>query len=283
MKKEEAIKILQKELRLKRYATSTIDTYTACLVSLFNHFKNHKSQITLDDLKDYLLTIKTQSYHKQMVATIHHFYKLVLKRPIKLEDLPYPRPTHYLPQILSVQEIHRMMARISNLKHRCILQLMYSCALRVSEPTRIDVAYIDFDRQVLFVKAAKGFKDRIVPIPSETLSLLFTYINTYRVKKRLFEGQGGDYTTRSIQQIFHRAVKAANIYKSVTSHCLRHSRATHLCDAKVDIYKVKEFLGHYDIKTTEKYLHLSKLSLCDHIAEADKILANTLIKQLEAA
>lgn len=283
MTKLEAIQCFQRELQVNRYARTTVDNYTSCLISFLNHYRQFNGYKTGNDIKDFLITVNARSYHKQMTATLRLFYALVVKKEIDLSDIPYPRPSHYLPQILSVQEVDRIMRCVTNLKHRAILQIMYSCALRVSEPTRIDVSHIDFDRETLFVKDGKGSKDRIVPVPGETLDLMFTYINTYRPKRRLFEGQGGDYTTRSIQQMFHKAVRQAGIYKTVSSHSLRHSRATHLCDAGVDIYKLKDFLGHNNIKTTELYLHLSKLSLVNHIAAADRLIAQSLLLQLEAA
>lgn len=283
MTKLESIQNFQRELQVKRYAHTTVDNYTTCLISFLNHYHRFNGYKSTNDIKDFLITIQTRSYHKQMTATLRLFYTLIVKKEVDLSDIPYPRPTHYLPQILSVQEIDRLMRCIPNLKHRAVLQLMYACALRASEPTKIDMPHVDFDRRTLFIKGSKGAKDRVVPVPAETLDLLFTYINTYRPKKRLFEGQGGDYTTRSIQQIFHKAVRRAGIIKTVSTHSLRHSRATHLCDVKVDIYKLKEFLGHNNIKTTEIYLHLSKLSLVNHLAEADKLIAATLFKQLEAA
>ena len=87
----------------------------------------------------------------------------MLKRPISLDNLPYPRPTHYLPEILSVEEVNRLMQSIPNLKHRTILQLMYSCALRVSEPTKIDVWHVDFDRKELMIKNGKYKQTKTLP------------------------------------------------------------------------------------------------------------------------
>jgi integrase/recombinase XerD len=121
-------------------------------------------------------------------------------------------------------------------------------------------------------------------LPVETLTLLRTYVNEYKPKSYLFEGWGGQmYSVRSIQQTFKASLKKAGIYRAITPHGLRHSRSTHLCDAGVDIYKLKDFLGHADIKTTQIYLHLSKLSLVNHIAAADKLIAQSLLLQLEAA
>ncbi len=282
MTKNEWILQLRRELNLRNYASSTIETYSSCLsVFLFN-YSRYNSFKSIEDIKSFLITIRNANYHKQFTATIHHFYKLVLKKPLNLSDIPYPRKTHYLPQILSLQEADRLITCTHNIKHRAILQIMYSCALRISEVVAVLIPHIDSSRRLLLVKGAKGFKDRYVYLPQQTIELLRSYVRQFKPKKFLFEGWGCQYySTRSIQQIFRASLRKAKFYKSVTPHSLRHSRATHLCDAGIDIYKLKDFLGHNNIKTTEIYLHLSKLSLINHIEAADKILAQSLLKQLE--
>lgn len=276
MTKLEYIQNFQRELLVRRYACTTIDNYTSCLITFFDHYHKFNGYKSDSDIKDFLITIKTRSYHKQMTATLRLFYTLVVKKEIDLSDIPYPRRSYPLPQILSVQEVDRLMRCTVNLKHQAVLQLIYACALRLSEATTLMVSHVDFDRQMLYIHNGKGSKDRYVPVPTETLNLLLTYINTYRPKKRLFEGRHDDYTVRSIQQVFYKSLRLTGIIKTVSVHSLRHSRATHLCDAGVDIYKIKDFLGHRNIHTSEIYLHLSKTSLCNHITKADTLIAQSL-------
>lgn len=281
MTKNQWIDKFKKELRLRWYAQSTNDTYSGCLSVILNQYKQHNGYKTLDDIKAFMLKITNQNYDKCFRATFHHFFKLVLHKPISLEDLPYPRKTHYLPSILSIQEVQRLINATNNIKHRAILQLIYSGALRISEPINIEcnknICHIDKDRRELLIKGAKGYKDRIVPLPEDTIELLRNYCKQWKPQKFLFEGQKGDrYTSRSIQQVFNQAKRKAGIFKRVTPHSLRHSRATHLCEAGIDIYKIKDLLGHNNIKTTEIYLHLSKQSLGKHIANADAIIAQAL-------
>lgn len=266
---------LRRELSLLKYADSTISTYSSCLkvfLQAHNKFNHYHS---IEDVKSFLLTIPNANYHKQMVATLHHFYRRVVKQPLSLQDIPYPRKTHYLPEIFNVQEVYKLILAIPNLKHKAIIQLMYSCALRIGELVNIQVAHIDGVRQLLLVKGAKGFKDRYVPIPEPTLILLRNYFKQYKPKKFLFEGQekvSEQYSVRSIQQIFHRACKAIRIKKKVTPHCLRHSRLTHLKEAGMDIYELKEIAGHNQIETTEIYLHLAKETLVNRVSLADQHL-----------
>ena len=268
---------LQRELKLRKYANSSIDTYSSCLRVFLSQHKKFNSYQDIEDVKSFLLTISNSNYHKQMVATIHHFFGEVLRRPLTIFDIPYPRKTHYLPEILSLQEVYRMIGTIKNIKQKAIIQLMYSCALRIGEIVKLKLPNIDSDRMLVLVKGAKGFKDRYVPLPMPTLQLLRSYYKLYYPHKWLFEGQfHEEYSVRSIQLIFHRAIKEAKIYKRVTPHCLRHSRLTHLKEAGVDIHELKLIAGHNNIKTTEIYLHLAKESLVNRVAMADQLLASII-------
>jgi len=271
------------ELTALKYADSTIETYASCL-GIFLHAMNGKPKpLPFEEIKIFLGAIKNQNYHKQFTAAIRHFYKLVLKKPVNFEDIPYPRATNYLPEIFSIQEISRLVNSYQNLKHRAIIQLFYSCALRIGEIINIELSHIKSDTRLLRVKGAKGFKDREVPIPADTLELLKSYYiaEKNKPKKWLFEGQYNEqYSVRSIQQVFWQGVHRIGINRAVKPHSLRHSRATHLHDAGIDIKDVSDFLGHQQIKTTaDFYLKLSKKTLSSRIAQADVILSAVLIPE----
>lgn len=277
-RKQQLIHQLKRELELRNYAQSSISVYGSCLAVFLTAMAGKPAPLDIEHVKTFLLTITNQNYHKQMVATIHHFYRLVLKQPLSLKDIPYPRATHYLPQIFNVVEYAALVGSISNLKHRAIIQVMYACALRIGEVVAIKIEHVDGVRGLLMVKGAKGFKDRYVPIPCETLELLRNYFKVYYPKVWLFEGQySGQYSVRSIQQVFYRQCRAIGMRKRVTPHSLRHSRLTHLKEAGVDIYELKEIAGHNNIKTTEIYLHLAKSALSARIAQADSILSQVMV------
>lgn len=283
----ELINQLKLELRIRKYAASTIDTYSSCLAVFLRAMNGKQKPLPLNEIKMFLAGIANQNYHKQFTATIHHFYSLVLHQPLSLQDIPYPRKTEYLPEIFSVEEIHRLVNSYSNLKHRCIIQLMYSCALRIGEVTNILLPHINKDRLILRVAGAKGFKDREVPIPAATMQLIISYYKSEKDKPRkyLFEGWGHQqYSIRSIQQLFHQGCRRIGIRRKVKPHSLRHSRATHLHEAKVDIKDIKDLLGHSHIKTTaDYYLKLSKKTLCNRIAEADNIISSIFNNQKQLA
>lgn len=279
--------LLQKfrlELQCRKYATSSIETYSSCLTVFLKAMNGKPKPLPFEEVKRFLAGIKNQNYHKQFTATIRHFYQLVLNQPFNIADIPYPRPTHYLPEIFSVQEINRLTSSYTNLKHRAIIQLMYSCALRIGEVVNIKLTHLNSDRLIVRVAGAKGFKDREVPVPAATMELLKNYYRTEKEKpiKWLFEGWGHQqYSVRSIQQLFHQGCNRIGIKRNLKPHSLRHSRATHLHEAGIDIKDISDFLGHSQIKTTaDFYLKLSKKTLIHRIIQADNILASSSYTQL---
>lgn len=280
---QQLIQKFRLELQCRKYASSSIETYTSCLAVFFRAMAGKPKPLPFDEVKKFLAGIQNQNYHKQFTATIRHFYQHVLKQPFNMADIPYPRPTNYLPEIFSVQEVARLAASYNNLKHRAIIQLMYSCGLRIGEVVNIQLSHINKDRLILRVAGAKGFKDREVPIPSATMQLIISYYQSEKEKPRkwLFEGWGHQqYSVRSIQQLFYQGCKRIGIHRRVKPHSLRHSRATHLHEAGVDIKDIQDFLGHSHIKTTaDYYLKLSKKTLVDRIANADAIIKTVLDNQ----
>lgn len=272
---QELIHQFKKELQLRKYADRSVKTYADCLAVFLRAMNGKPKPLPIECIKDFLLTINNQNYHRQFTATIHHFYKLVLKTSLSLEDIPYPRKTDYMPEIFSVQEVYKLINGYTNLKHRTIIGMFYACALRIGEIPNILLSHINYDRSVMRIKNAKGFKDRDVCVPKDTLVMIQNYIEKYKPKKWLFEGQYGEqYAVRSIQQIFWQGVNRLGINRAVKPHSLRHSRAVHLKETNIDIKDISDLLGHYHIKTTaDFYLKMAKQSLGNRIAQADAILS----------
>ncbi|MBT7145259.1 MAG: tyrosine-type recombinase/integrase [Bacteroidetes bacterium] len=145
-----------------------------------------------------------------------------------------------------------------NLKHKCILSIIYSAGLRVSEAISLKVKDIDSDRGMIIIRQSKGKKDRISLLSNKILLLLRTYYSLYKPKEYLFEGsKGGKYTSSSIHKIVKKAANEANITKTVSTHTLRHSFATHLLEQGVSLRYIQTILGHESSKTTEIYTHVS--------------------------
>jgi len=167
-----------------------------------------------------------------------------------------------LPNILTVDEVRRIINSITNLKHRAIISIIYSCGLRISEAVNLKINDIDSSAMTVKIVNAKGRNDRIVMLSEKLLSLLREYFKEYKPKVYLFEGQQGEqYSTRSIQQIFNNAVKKVGIKKKVTVHSLRHSFESHLLDNGTDIRFIQELLGHKHLSTTQIYTHINPVSI----------------------
>lgn len=151
-----------------------------------------------------------------------------------------------------------MIEGINNLKHKCLVSLIYSAGLRRSELLNLKVGDIDSNRLTIRILNAKGGKDRMTTLSKYLLIMLREYYKEYRPKEYLFEGQqGGKYSAVSVLNIVKSAAKKANIGQHVTPHTLRHSFATHLLEEGTDLRRIQSLLGHNSLKTTEIYTHVA--------------------------
>lgn len=255
------------KLRLQRYAPSSIKTYKNALSKFLIAFqKQDLEQVTVQQVQLFIHHLQTKHnispvYQKQILASITKFYLLYHNRKLELSPLYPKRKSKPLPKHLTVSEIKRLLQQCANLKHLCILKILYGCGLRVSEVLALKIADIDSDAMCLMVREAKGKKDRALPLPQTLLYNLRQYNLAYRPEVYLFEGQkGGKYTAKSIQNFIKKYAQEAKIRKTVTPHMLRHSYATHQLENGVNIRYVQELLGHNSIKTTELYTHVTKIS-----------------------
>jgi site-specific recombinase XerD len=168
-----------------------------------------------------------------------------------------------------------MFAAVPNIKHKAILFTAYGAGLRVSEAVNLRIKDIDSKRMQIFVEKAKGKKDRVVPLSLLVLDVLRQYIRMQDPMPRhyLFTAPNGTdaYSERSAQKIFQTAKQKAGIKKDISFHSLRHSFATHLLEKGIDVKYIKELLGHFDIRTTERYLHVSKEKLINIISPLDSL------------
>jgi len=272
---------LKQELLLRGYSPSTIRTYMnemrVFLIAIGNH---PATEYTPQQLRDYLqycyetLKLSENTLHSRINA-LKFYFEQVLKREKFFWNIPRPQKPLQLPKLLNETELTRLFNSLSNKKHKAMLFTAYSSGLRVSEVARLMLADIDAERMQIHVRHAKGKKDRYVNLSPVLLDILRQYIKQEvpPPKEYLFEsGQTGKaYPTRTIQQIFSNAKKKAGILKEVGIHSLRHSFATHLLDKGTDIRYIKDLLGHFDIRTTERYLHVSKKQLVNVISPFDDL------------
>jgi len=251
------------KLELKRYSSSTVKTY----VYFFEYFLNQYPDTDLqsfdeNDIREFLQKLvqegKSNSYINQAVNAIKFYFEVVLGMPNRFYSIERPRKEKKLPTVISKKDVSNMINSISNLKHKCIVSLLYASGLRLNELLNLKIKDIDSSRMIIFVRAGKGNRDRYTILGESILTDLREYYKIYDPKDYLFEGaSGGKYTHTSVQMTVKRAAKNAGILKKVTPHTLRHSFATHLLENGTDLRYIQSLLGHSSSTTTEIYTHVA--------------------------
>ena len=278
---------MEQQLKLKAYSRSTIKTYLNEMAQLLQTINNIPAdELTPEHLKRYMvycfetLLLKENTLHSRINA-MKFYYEQVLGREKFFWEIPRPKQSLHLPKVLSEREMGKHFKSIENIKHKAIVFTAYSAGLRVSEVVNLKIKDIDSGRMTLFIEKAKGKKDRIVNLSPLLLDILRSYLRQMKTKPQhyLFEGEipGEPYSIRSAQQIFHEAKRKAGIQKEISFHGLRHSFATHLLEKGVDIRYIKDILGHFDIKTTERYTHVSKRMLVNISSPLDDLFSRGVI------
>ncbi|OFY67010.1 MAG: hypothetical protein A3H98_08930 [Bacteroidetes bacterium RIFCSPLOWO2_02_FULL_36_8] len=191
---------------------------------------------------------------------------------MNIELIHRPKRYNPLPQVLSACEVTQIINVLENIKHKCMLSLIYSAGLRRSELLHMKIKDIDSQRMQLRILHSKGRKDRITPLSETALKLLRQYYLKYKPKDYLFEGQQGEqYSERSLALVLKNACLKAGIKKKVNLHMLRHSYATHLLEGGTDLRYIQELLGHKSSRTTEIYTHVSQKAINKIISPLDKL------------
>ena len=253
----------------KRYSPSTIKTYSEALKSFLIFYREKPiAEITNEDViiynNEYILKNNlSASYQNQIVNAIKLFFQTIRETKMMVDKIHRPKRAKLLPNVLSKEEIKLILNAHSNIKHKMMLSLIYSCGLRCGELLALKPVHIDSKRNIVLLKNSKGQKDRIVPLSPFILEMLREYYKLFKPKTYLFEGQtaGMAYDSRSLQLILKQALQKTGITKPATLHWLRHSYATHLLESGTDLRYIQELLGHSSSKTTEIYTHVSTKSL----------------------
>ena len=268
-------------LKLKSYSTSTIKTYRNEFMQLLQLLKTKPAaELTAEELKRYMVfameqqRISENTAHSRLNA-LKFYYEQVLGKEKFFWEIPRPKKAMILPKLLNEAEIRKLFNALTNIKHKAMLFTAYRAGLRVSEIVNLKIADIDSGRMQILIERGKGKKDRYVNLSPILLDILREYMTKYKPRPRvyLFESDStrGAYPTRTVQQIFSNAKNKAGIKKELGIHSLRHSFATHLLDKGTDIKYIKDLLGHFSIKTTERYLHVSKQQLVNIISPFDDL------------
>ena len=259
----------EQKLILQRYSPSSIRNYKSAVKSFLEVAEkkfSHPNELDEVSIEKYVLW-KVQrhkigsSQQRMIVASIDKFYASIYNKKLNIKHLYPARKSYSLPNYLTINEVKSLTSSLENIKHRCIIKLLYGSGLRLSELLHLKVTDIDSESMIIHIKNSKGNKDRVVMLSKALLEELRIYFIKYKPIDFLFEGQsGGMYSPKSVQVIVKNAASKAGIKKKVTPHTLRHSFATHLLEAGTDIRFIQQLLGHSSIKTTEIYTHIADVT-----------------------
>jgi integrase/recombinase XerD len=255
-------------MQLRRYAATTQKAYLEAVCGLAKHFMIAPDRLSTTQVQDYILHLLTQRrlrWNSVNVITtgLKFFYAHVVDRPDVAPAIPPRRTPHPLPEVLSAQELERLFAVTTNRKHRALFMTTYAAGLRVSETIGLQPRHIDSQRMVIRVEHGKRDKDRYTLLSARLLQELRDYWRAERPALWLFPSRDpqrhlNDETARTV---FLKAKAKAGITKGGNIHCLRHSFATHLLEAGVDLRTIQVLLGHASILTTSRYLRVTRQTL----------------------
>jgi integrase/recombinase XerD len=260
------------DMQLRGLSPLTQRAYLQAVKQFAQYYGKSPDHITDEELRQYFLYLYNHKHVARSTATvalcaIKFLFEHTLRQPWPTLDLLRPRPTHKLPIVLSIDEVWRILVQLRLPSYRACLSTIYTCGLRLHEGASLQVSQIDSARMQLHIRDGKGNKDRYVPLPPRTLSLLRAQWLTHRNPVWLFPTTahaGYDPHTapvplsdRGVRKAFHAAVQASGVTKAACVHTLRHSWATHLLEAGVNLRTIQVWLGHRSPTTTALYTHLT--------------------------
>jgi integrase/recombinase XerD len=275
------------ELRLKRMSEKTIKNYVLYVKQLAKYYKRSPDKINREEVKKFLhhLQVEKQLSPNTLniaYCAIRFFYMNVIQAGWVVNGIARFKRDKSKPVVLDKSEVESILNVTWNLKHKTIFALIYSAGLRVGEAAELKMSHVDTNRMQLFIKGAKGGVDRYAILSPTTLELLQEYIKKYKPVDYLFYAASKDkmkhFSVRAIQRAFQDARFKAQITKEASVHSLRHSFATHLLEAGVNLHHIQLLMGHHSTKTTLIYLHVRRIDLMNIKSPLDtydyKILNN---------
>ncbi|MBL4703312.1 MAG: tyrosine-type recombinase/integrase [Flavobacteriales bacterium] len=266
------------KLEQKRYAMNTANTYISCFDKFMNRFTD-KDLLAISevDINAYLHELSVSqtstSYLNQMLNSIKFYYEIVMNMPNRFYSIDRPIKEKRLPKPISKLDVIALINGTNNIKHRCIVSLLYSAGLRRQELINMELTDIDPGRMTVRVNAGKGKKDRITILSKTFLEDLRKYLAKHKPVYYLFEGPpGAKYSAASVGKIVKYAALKARLSQHVTPHMLRHSFATHLLEAGTDLRYIQSLLGHSSVKTTEIYTQVSMSHIGSIVSPLDSVI-----------
>jgi site-specific recombinase XerD len=256
------------DLRIRNFSPRTIEAYVARVAQFARHAGKSPTLLGPEDVRRYQMSLidrkRSWAMFNQTSCALRFLYTVTLRKKWMLEHIPFPRQDRRLPVVLSAGELARFFAAVRNARHRAMVQTLYGTGLRLSEALGLNVGDVDSARMVIRVEQGKGRRDRYVPLSVTLLELLRKYWRTYRPKgPRLFSSTNATIplSPSGVQKACSQARLLAHLDKRVSPHVLRHTFATHLLEAGVDLKTIQEILGHRSLSTTAVYLHVAARAL----------------------
>jgi site-specific recombinase XerD len=260
-------KRMLEDMQIRNLSPHTIDGYLRYVAQFAKYFNTSPELLGPEHIRTYLLHLLNQqvdvSILTQTVCGLRFLYEKTLHRTWTVEYIPFPKRPKTLPVVLSRDEVQRVIRAPRHLKHRVILATLYTTGVRVSELARLQGTDIDSGRMVVVVRQGKGKKDRQVGLSTDLLPLLRRYWKLYGLQSWLFPGpRVSEPITRSgVEWICQKAGQTAQINKAVYPHLMRHTYATHLLEAGMDLRSIQLLLGHASLQSTSIYLHVANPAL----------------------
>jgi integrase/recombinase XerD len=256
MKNQKIIKICEEKFIYLNYSTRTKQNYLSHIKPFLDSLRDKQIiHCNSFDFQNYLNSyhFTSVSQQNQIINAIRFLYKEVLGKKYDKVSFKRPKSEKKLPKVIDGDFIKNQLLKIQNLKHKAILTLTYSVGLRVSEVVNLKIVDIDSKRMLIYIKNAKGRKDRIVPLSQNVLELLREYFKQYNPKEFLFNGQNSlQYSVGSCQKIYKKYIDSNS-----SIHTLRHSSFTNLLESGTDLRIIQKIAGHSSSKTTEIYTHVT--------------------------
>ncbi len=258
-----ALSQAEQKLVLKAYSPNTLKTYKSELAVFLKYFENQDlKSITKEHIESYLFYLVSkykfgESKQNGIINAIKFYYEQVLGMPREYYDIQRPKKSSQLPNVIGLEATFKLINSPQNIKHKAILHTIYSGGLRTSELLNLRIKDIRSGEGYMFIKGAKGKKDRHTSLSEHLLPLLRKYYKEYKPSYWLFEGQtGGKYSASSIQEIYRKAQEESGANPWSTPHTLRHSFATHMLENGENLRIIQTLMGHESSKTTEVYTHV---------------------------
>ena len=255
------------DMQLKGLAVRTQEAYVNAVLQLSRRYKKSPDCIDEEELREYFLYLKNEKHVAESTISIalcgiKFFYEQTLGKEWHTLQLVRPDRKKKLPVVLSTEEVKRVLNCVHRFPYQICLHTIYACGLRLLEGTRLRVKDIDSDRKMIHVVQGKGNKDRYVPLPDHTLMLLRQLWVTHRNPDWMFPARNGldAMHETALQKAFRAALHESGVHKDASVHTLRHSYATHLLEAGVDLRIIQVYLGHASPTTTAIYTHLTSVT-----------------------